>query len=48
MERSNVKPLLEMTRLMDVNRAYTNISSMIGRMDELRRTAISRLADSNA
>jgi flagellar basal-body rod protein FlgF len=47
-ERSNVKPLLEMTRLMDVNRAYTNISSMIGRMDELRRTAISRLADSNA
>jgi flagellar basal-body rod protein FlgF len=37
-----------MTRLIDVNRAYTSLSSMMARMDELRRTAISRLADSNA
>jgi flagellar basal-body rod protein FlgF len=48
LERSNVKPILEMTRLIDVNRTYTSISSMMARMDELRRTAISRLADSNA
>jgi flagellar basal-body rod protein FlgF len=48
LERSNVKPIVEMTRLIDVNRAYTSISSMMARMDELRRTAISRLADSNA
>jgi flagellar basal-body rod protein FlgF len=48
LERSNVKPILEMTRLIDVNRAYTSLSSMMARMDELRRTAISRLADSNA
>jgi flagellar basal-body rod protein FlgF len=47
-ERSNVKPVLEMSRLIDVNRSYTNIASMIGRMDELRRSAISRLADASA
>jgi flagellar basal-body rod protein FlgF len=47
-ERSNVKPVVEMSRLIDVNRSYTNIASMIGRMDELRRSAISRLADASA
>lgn len=47
-ERSNVKPILEMTRLMEVNRAYGNVASIIGRMDELKRTAISRLADVSA
>jgi flagellar basal-body rod protein FlgF len=48
LERSNVKPVVEMSRLIDVNRSYTSISSMLTRMDELRRTAISRLADQNA
>ena len=47
-ERSNVKPVLEMSRLIDVNRNYTSVAAMIGRMDELRRSAISRLADANA
>ncbi len=44
-ERSNVKPVLEMTRLMEVNRAYASIAAMVGRMDELKRSALSRLAD---
>jgi flagellar basal-body rod protein FlgF len=48
LERSNVKPVVEMTRLIDVNRTYASISSMMARMDELRRAAISRLADANA
>jgi flagellar basal-body rod protein FlgF len=47
-ERSNVKPVLEMSRLIDVNRSYTTIAGMISRMDELRRSAISRLADASA
>lgn len=47
-ERSNVRPVIEMTRLIDVNRAYTGLSAMMARMDEVRRTAISRLADANA
>ena len=45
LEKSNVKPILEMTRLMEVNRAYAGVASMIGRMDELKRSALSRLAD---
>jgi flagellar basal-body rod protein FlgF len=47
-ERSNVKPILEMSRLVDVNRAYTSVAGMMARMDELRRTAIQRLADTPA
>ena len=45
LERSNVRPVLEMTRLMDVNRSYTMVSSIISRLDDLRGTAIRRLAD---
>jgi flagellar basal-body rod protein FlgF len=44
-ERSNVKPVLEMSRLVEVQRAYSSITSMMGRTDELRRDAIRRLAD---
>lgn len=45
LERSNVRPVREMTRLMEVTRAYASVSSMLGRMDELKRSAMSRLAD---
>jgi flagellar basal-body rod protein FlgF len=44
-ERSNVRPILEMSRLIEVNRNYTSAAGMVSRMDELRRTAIQRLAD---
>ncbi|WP_336486525.1 flagellar basal-body rod protein FlgF [Methylobacterium nigriterrae] len=45
LERSNIRPVVEMTRLMDVNRSYTMVSSVISRLDDLRGTAIRRLAD---
>ncbi|MGU3537246.1 flagellar basal-body rod protein FlgF [Methylobacterium sp. A54F] len=45
LERSNVRPVIEMTRLMDVNRTYNMVSSVISRLDDLRGTAIRRLAD---
>jgi flagellar basal-body rod protein FlgF len=48
LERGNVKAVQEMTRLIEVNRAYASVASMIGRMDELKRTAVSRLADVSA
>jgi flagellar basal-body rod protein FlgF len=44
-ERSNVKPVLEMSRLIDVNRTYTAVSGMVQRLDDLKRSAIQRLAD---
>jgi flagellar basal-body rod protein FlgF len=43
-EQSNVKPVLEMSRLIEVNRAYQSISQLIQRNDELARTALERLA----
>ena len=45
LERSNVKSVLEMTRLMEVSRSYTSIAGIVSKTDELRRTAIGRLAD---
>jgi flagellar basal-body rod protein FlgF len=47
-ERGNVKAVQEMTRLIEVNRAYADVAGMISRIDELKRTAVSRLADSSA
>lgn len=44
-ERSNVQPVREMTRLIEVNRAYAGVAAMVGRMDDMRRSALSRLAD---
>lgn len=48
LERSNVKPVIEMTRLIDVNRTYTSVAGMLSRLDELQRSAVNRLADTNA
>lgn len=45
LERSNVRPVLEMSRLVEVQRAYTSIAGLISRTDDLRRTAIQRLAE---
>lgn len=47
-ERSNVKPVLEMSRLISVNRSYGSVASMISQLSELRRSAISRLSDTQA
>ncbi len=44
MEHSNVKAVMEMSRLIEVNRAYTSISTMITQYDALRRSAIEKLA----
>ncbi len=46
-EKSNVKAVQEISRLMEISRAYQNVSSLMQRTDELRRSAISRLADVN-
>jgi flagellar basal-body rod protein FlgF len=46
-EKSNVKAVQEISRLMELSRAYQNVSSLMQRTDEIRRSAISRLADVN-
>ena len=44
-EKSNVNAVMEMTRLMDVTRAYTKISTMLQQQGDLRKSAIEKLAD---
>lgn len=44
-EKSNVRPIAEISRMIEITRAYTSISTLMQKTDELRRTAIERLAD---
>jgi len=42
-ETSNVRPIAEITRMMEVSRSYTSVTKMIRDTDELSRKAIERL-----
>jgi flagellar basal-body rod protein FlgF len=44
-EKSNVSSVAEMTRMIDVTRAYTELSNMLQSQADARRTAIEKLAD---
>lgn len=44
-ERSNVKPVIEISRMIEVNRAYQSVANLMSRTDETRRTAIQRLGE---
>jgi flagellar basal-body rod protein FlgF len=44
LELSNVNPVREMTRLIDVQRAYERTNSLMGNADELRRDSLRRLS----
>ena len=44
-ERSNVNAVVEMTRLIEVSRIYTQIANMLQQQHDLHRTAIEKLAD---
>lgn len=44
-ERSNVQAVYEMTRMMEVSRAYTRIASTLSSLNDLRRTAIQSLGE---
>jgi flagellar basal-body rod protein FlgF len=44
-EKSNVRAVMEMTRMIEVTRAYTQIANMLSQQTELQRTAIEKLAE---
>jgi flagellar basal-body rod protein FlgF/flagellar basal-body rod protein FlgG len=44
-EKSNVQSVVEMTRMLDVTRAYTNIAQMAQSQSDLRKSAIDKLSD---
>ena len=44
-EKSNVNGAVEMTRMIEITRTYTQISNLLQAQGDLRRTAIEKLAD---
>ncbi|MBI3436527.1 MAG: flagellar basal-body rod protein FlgF [Proteobacteria bacterium] len=44
-EKSNVRGIVEMARMVEINRAYTQVASILQQQNDLRRTAIERLAE---
>ncbi|NEW86449.1 flagellar basal-body rod protein FlgF [Rhodopseudomonas sp. WA056] len=44
-EKSNVNSVLEMTRMIEVTRTYTQISAMLQQQSELRKAAIEKLGE---
>jgi flagellar basal-body rod protein FlgF len=45
LEKSNVRAVIEMTRMIDVSRTYTQIAGLMQQQGDLRRTAIEKLAE---
>jgi flagellar basal-body rod protein FlgF len=45
LEKSNINGVLEMSRLIEITRAYTQLSNMLQQENDLRRTSIEKLAD---
>ncbi len=43
LEGSNVRPVVELTRLIEISRAYQSAAKIVSGADELRRSAIERL-----
>ncbi|WP_417582442.1 flagellar basal-body rod protein FlgF [Pelagibacterium sp.] len=48
LERSNVSGVSEMSEMIRVTRAYSSLADLINKQDELRRSAIQRLGDTQA
>ena len=44
-EKSNVKSVIAMTRMIEVTRAYTQIASMLQSQSDMRKSAIDRLSE---
>jgi flagellar basal-body rod protein FlgF len=47
-ERSNVQPVLEISRMIEVNRAYQSLANTLNKQDQLRRQAIEALGSLQA
>jgi len=44
-EKSNVRSVIEMTRMIEVTRSYTQIATLLSQTADLQHTAIDKLAD---
>jgi flagellar basal body rod protein FlgG len=44
-EKSNVRSVIEMTQMISLTRAYTNVATMLQQQSELQRNSIQQLAE---
>ena len=44
-EKSNVRAVIEMTRMIEVTRSYTQVASLLAQQHDLQHTAIGKLAE---
>ena len=44
-EKSNVRSVLEMTRMIEVTRSYTQVANMLAQQSDLQKAAIEKLAE---
>jgi flagellar basal-body rod protein FlgF len=44
-EKSNVRPVIEMTRMIELTRAYTEVSTILQQQGDLRKNSLQQLAD---
>jgi flagellar basal-body rod protein FlgF len=45
LERSNVRSVIEMTRMIEVSRSYTQVATMLDKQGDMRRSAVEKLAE---
>jgi flagellar basal-body rod protein FlgF len=45
LERSNVRSVIEMTRMIEVTRAYSSVATMLQNQGEMRKSAVEKLAE---
>jgi flagellar basal-body rod protein FlgF len=44
-EKSNVRPVIEMTRMIELTRAYTEVAGILQQQNDLRKNSIQQLAE---
>ena len=44
-EKSNVRSVVEMTRMIEITRTYTQVANMLQQQSDMRKTAIDKLAE---
>ena len=44
-EKSNVKSVMEMTRMVEITRAYTQIAQILQNQSDMRRSALEKLSE---
>ena len=44
-EKSNVNSVMEMSRMIEITRTYTQVSAMLSQQSDLHKSAIEKLAD---